>query len=110
MNALRTPALWDHLSRSVLDRDLEGSGSEILADLAERGGLCADLATECADLPAMTSFRRISASSRKRSVLDVLQSFDLEFVLEPDRIRILPPEQARAVWTEWLAEPGKKRP
>jgi len=110
MNALRTPALWDHLSRSVLDRDLEGSGAEILADLAERGGLCADLATECTELPALTGFRRISASSRKRSVLDVLQSFDVEFVLEPDRVRVLTPEQARVVWREWLAEQGKKRP
>ncbi|HVE42586.1 MAG TPA: HEAT repeat domain-containing protein [Planctomycetota bacterium] len=110
MNALRTPALWDHLSRSVLDRDLEGSGSEILGDLAERGGLCADLATECAELPVLTAFRRISASSRKRSVLDVLQSFDVEFVLESDRIRVLPREQARAIWQEWLAEQAKKRP
>jgi len=110
MNALRTPALWDHLSRTVLDRDLEGSGSEILSDLAERGGMCADLATECADLPSMTSFRRISASSRKRSVIDVLQSLGVEFVLESDRIRVLTPEQARALWAEWLAEQAKKRP
>ena len=72
--------------------------------------MCADLATECADLPAMTSFRRISAASRKRSVLDVLQSLGVEFVLEPDRIRVLSPEQARAFWTEWLAEQAKKRP
>jgi hypothetical protein len=110
MNALRTPALWDHLSRSVLDRDLEGSGSEVLADVAERGGMCLELAAECAELPAMTTFRRISAASRKRSVLDVLQSFDVEFVLEPDRVRVLPPEQARALWTEWLFEQARKRP
>jgi HEAT repeat protein len=110
MNALRTPALWDHLRRTPIESDLEGSGAEILSELAERGGMCADLAPECAEQPALASFRRIAAASRKRSILEALHTFDVQFVLEPDRIRVLTSDQARAFWSEWLAEQGKKRP
>lgn len=107
MNALRQPAIWDHLSRAVVEKDVEGSGTEILVELAERAATCADVAPE-ARHPSLSAFRRIHAASRKRSVLEVLTSLDVDFVLESDRIRILSPEQAAAFWTEWLAEARKK--
>jgi len=109
MNALRQPAIWDHLGKSVLDKDVEGSGAEVLVDLSERAVMCADIGQEVADLPALTSFRRIFAAARKRSVLEVLNSLDVNFVLESDRIVILTPDQAKAFWAEWLAELRKKR-
>jgi HEAT repeat protein len=107
MNALRQPAIWDHLSRAVIEKDVQGSGTEILVELAERAVTCADVAPE-AHQPSLGAFRRIHAAARKRSVLDVLVSLDVDFVLESDRIRILSPEQAAAFWTEWLAENRKK--
>jgi HEAT repeat protein len=109
MNALRQPAIWDHLSRAVIDKDVEGTGTEILVELAERAVTCADVSPD-AHQPSLSAFRRIHAASRKRSVLEVLISLEVDFVLESDRIRILSPEQASAFWVEWLAETRKKQP
>lgn len=109
MNALRQPALWDHLGRAMLEKDVEGSGAEILVDLAERAVMCAEIPSEVADHPSLTAFRRIFLSARRRSVLEVLSSLDLDFVVESDRIRILTADQARTFWTEWLSEIRKKR-
>jgi len=107
MNALRQPAIWDHLSKAVVEKDVEGTGTEILVELSERAVTCADVAAE-ARQPSLGAFRRVFAASRRRSVLEVLISLDVDFVLESDRIRILSPEQAAAFWTEWLAENRKK--
>lgn len=107
LNAVRTPALWDHLNRTLLDRDVEGTATEIVMDLGERAVMCPEVSPECGDLPSMQPFRRIHAATRRRTVLEVLTSLDASFVLDSDRLRILTPEQAQAFWTEWLA--GSKR-
>jgi HEAT repeat protein len=109
LNALRTPALWDHLNRTVLDRDIEGTATELVMDLGERAVLCPEVSPECSDLPSLQPFRRIHATARRRTVLEALSSLDAPFVLDSDRLRILTPEQARAFWVEWLAEFQKKR-
>lgn len=109
LNAVRTPALWDHLSRTLLEKDVEGSSAEIVMDLGERAVMCPELTPECGDLPALQPFRRIHATSRRRTVLEALLSLDAPFVLDSDRLRILTPEQATAFWSEWLAESRKKR-
>jgi HEAT repeat protein len=109
MNALRQPALWDHLGRAAVEKDVDGSGTEVLVELAERVAMCAEIMPEAADRPGMLTFRRVHAASRKRSVLEILTSLDVDFVLESDRIRILSPDQAKSFWTEWLAESRKKR-
>jgi HEAT repeat protein len=109
LNALRTPAIWDHLSLKVLDRDVEGSATEIVMDLGERAVMCPEVSPEYSDLPSSPPFRRLFGSSRRRSVLEALNSLGVPFVLDSDRLRILTPEQARAFWTEWLASLPKKR-
>jgi HEAT repeat protein len=109
LNALRTPALWAHLSRTVLDRDVEGTATEIVMDLGERAVLCPEVTPECSEVPSLQPFRRLFASSRRRSVLEALNSLDAPFVLDSDRLRILTPDQAKAFWTEWLASSQKKR-
>lgn len=108
LNAIRTPALWDHLGRTALDRDVDGTASEIVMDLGERAVLCPEVGSECSDLPSLRVFRRFNGGSRRRTVLEVLQSLQVDFVLDSDRLRILTPEQARAFWTAWLADPTKK--
>jgi HEAT repeat protein len=108
LNALRTPALWDHLSRTLLDRDVEGTATEIVMDLGERAVLCPEVSPECGDLPSLQPFRRVFATARRRSVLEALTSLDASFVLDSDRLRILTPDQARAFWMEWLASQKKR--
>ncbi|HLY08002.1 MAG TPA: HEAT repeat domain-containing protein [Planctomycetota bacterium] len=109
LNALRTPAIWDHLSRTFLDKDVEGTATEIVIDLGERAVMCPEVSPECSDLPSLQPFRRLFAATRRRSVLEALTSLDAPFVLDSDRLRILTPEQARAFWTEWLAASQKRR-
>jgi len=108
LNALRTPALWDHLGRTLLDRDVEGTATEIVMDLGERAVLCPEVSPECGDLPSLQPFRRLFATARRRSVLEALSSLDASFVLDSDRLRILTPDQARAFWMEWLASQKKR--
>lgn len=110
LNALRTPAIWEHLSRTMLDKDVEGSATEIVMDLGERAVMCPEVSPECSDLPLLQPFRRLYAAPRRRSVLEALVSLDAPFVLDADRLRILTPEQARAFWSEWLAAVHKKTP
>lgn len=112
LNRLRRPVDWDHLSKTWLEKDLEGTGQELLQGLAERAVRLLDLDAECAlesqgilDTPtkrALAPFRRIFAVARKRSVLEVLDSLGIDFVLESDRIRVLPPAQAASFWVDWL--------
>lgn len=109
MNAVRQPTVWDHLSKTFVDKDVEGTGQEILVTVGERIYLCPEIPPECAELPEMKAFRRIHASSRKRSVLEILNSFDLDYILESDRIRIVPRAQAAAFWSDWMAEARKKK-
>ncbi len=108
LNALRTPALWDHLGRTAIDRDVDGTAAEIIMDLGERAVLCPEVGAECMDLPELQVFHRFHGASRRRTVLEVLQTLQVPFVLDSDRLRILTPEQARAFWAAWLADPLKK--
>jgi HEAT repeat protein len=110
LNALRTPAIWEHLSRTMLDKDVEGTATEIVMDLGERAVMCPEVSAECSDLPLLQPFRRMFVAPRRRSVLEALTSLDAPFVLDADRLRILTPEQARAFWSEWLAGLRKKQP
>jgi hypothetical protein len=107
-NVLRNPAICEHLNRSLLDKDVDGSVAEVLLAAAEQAGMCAELTTEAAALPRLTAFRRIHATSRKRSVLELLRLLDVDFVLDPGIIKILSPEQAKKFWADWRAEHPKK--
>src|SRR6185436_12949188 len=49
LNAVRTPAIWDHLNRTLLDRDVEGTPTEIVMDLGERAVMCPEVAPEVGD-------------------------------------------------------------
>jgi len=109
LNALRTPALWEHLNRTLLEQDVEGTAAEIVMDLGERAVMCPEVSPECGELPVLQPFRRLFATARRRSVLEALNSLDAPFVLDSDRLRILTPDQARAFWMEWLATSQKKR-
>ena len=109
LNVFRSPAICEHLNRSAVEKDLEGTGSEILVAAAEQAAMCAEISAESAELPAMQAFRRIHAASRKRSMLELLRLVEIDYVLEPGIIRILTPQQSREFWTAWLAESQKKK-
>lgn len=108
LNAVRTPALWDHLNRTLLDHDIDGSTTEIIMDLGERAVMCPEVSPGYADGLSGSDFRRIHVGARRRSVLEALTLLGVPFVLDSDRLRILTPEQARAFWAEWLADSRKK--
>ena len=107
-NALRNPAICEHLNRALVERNAEGSGLEIVTAAAELAGMCAEVTPEAAALPVMLAFRRFDSGPRKRSVFELLRLLDVDYVFEPGIIRILTPEQAKAFWAEWLAASRKK--
>ena len=109
LNVFRSPAICEHLNRTPVEKDLEGTAGEILVAAGEQAAMCAEISAESAQLPAMNAFRRIHTASRKRSVLEVLRLFDIDYVLEPGIIRILTPEQSKAFWAQWQAEFRKKK-
>ncbi len=102
LNAMRNPAVWDHLKRTPLDRDLDGTLGEVLEELAVHAVSCVEVEGEGPG--ALESFRRVHAESRRRSTLEVLLALDVPFVLENDRIRIFSPAEARRFWNAWLLE------
>jgi HEAT repeat protein len=108
LNMVRSRAICEHLTRTLVEKDLEGTGAEIILAAAEQAGMCADISIEGARLPAMTAFRRVHSAWRKRSILEVLRLFDVDYVLEPGVIRILAPEQAKSFWTGWWAEQPRR--
>lgn len=110
LNAVRTPALWDHLNRTALEHDLDGTPMELVMDLGERAVMCPEPTPEAAQLLGALPFRHLYTGTRRRSVLETLTLLGVPFVLDSDRLRILTPEQAKAFWTEWLAESRKKQP
>jgi len=108
LNVLRNPSICEHLNRTFIEKDVHGTGVEILLAAAEQAGMCAEISPEAAALPALAGFRRIHSPSRKRSVLELIRLFDVNYVLEPGIVRILEPGQAKTFWAGWLAEQPKK--
>lgn len=102
LNAMRNPAVWDHLKRTSLDRDLDGMLGEVLEELAVHAVSCVEVEGEGPG--GLDRFRRVHAESRRRSTLEVLLALDVPFVLENDRIRIFSPAEARRFWNTWLLE------
>lgn len=102
LNAVRTPGLWDHLRRTVVDRRLEGRGLDLVHRVAEEALLCAEVGPVAEKLPALQSFHRVHADARRRSALDVLRSLDVEFVLDEGRLLVLDPVEAHHFWSAWL--------
>lgn len=113
LNALRRPADWRRLRSRVVT--LNGSGqSELGQALARAAELPMESSAVSRQEEVMWSIAAHTASKREGhvSVIDALEDLRVlnqaEYVLEPDRIRILPRAQALDFWKSWWAEENRK--
>jgi HEAT repeat protein len=96
LNAIRKPDAWRRLRDATLPRDLEGMPQEVLAAIARQAGLPLEGSV---DSPR---FVRVRSRNGLTSLLDALESAtEGAFVLESDRIRILPGSDVRRFWKAW---------
>jgi HEAT repeat protein len=107
LNALQRPALWDHLRRTQMEGDVEGTGREIIEKLAAKAALRVEMPPAGtlgpAEFQALSVFRRFHSRGERRPVLEILNSLGIEFLLESEKIRVLPTLQARRYWGTWLS-------
>ncbi len=101
LNALRRPALWDHLRKTLVDGEVEGTGRDILKQLATKAAMKLDL--QAPGGVELSAFRRFHARGEKRSIIEILNALGVEFILESDQIRVLPTLEARQFWATWLS-------
>jgi HEAT repeat protein len=115
LNALRTPEPWKRLSSIRAGKELRGFWMrEQAGRLCERGGLKLD-ETE-AGFPEDTDWNSDSGPGRPTipEALNSLLGFGTpipryEFVLEADRVRVLPHDEALRFWQAWWEEEERKR-
>lgn len=108
LNVFRRPATWDHLRKSPVDADLEGSGREILAQIAAKALMKLEIAPEASFAPSeleiLGGFRRFRAGTDRSSLADVLRLLGLEILLDSDTLRVVPRAEARRFWSAWLSK------
>lgn len=92
LNAVRRPEAWKKLAGIHFDPPLEFWDSRGLQNFAERCGLKLD---PHPDYAGMASLNLYGA----RNAIEVLQYS--EFILEEDRLRLLPRSQALKFWRAW---------
>ncbi|MBI3858135.1 MAG: HEAT repeat domain-containing protein, partial [Planctomycetes bacterium] len=119
LNALRQPRLWQQLSSRRINIDGGALKSEYLEILEKEAGLPFEGAKEltareegCILWSARLDPIRQDPSWRRITVLEgveMLASPNYAFVLEADRIRLLPPAEALKFWTDWWEQEGKKK-
>jgi hypothetical protein len=106
LNPFRRPATWDHLKKTPVESDLEGTGREILEAIGGRALMKVviphDASLSDSELEILSRFRRIHVRADRHSLADVLVHLGLEFLLDSETIRILPRSEARRFWATWL--------
>lgn len=107
LNGVRRPEAWSRLESVRIRGPLEGTVADLRARMVKEAGL----PIEWPDLAPAE--RRELAGDRETIVLvDYLRYLVdgwPEIVLESDRIRLLPPEEAERFWREWWAAEEKKK-
>jgi hypothetical protein len=90
-----------------MEGDLEGTAREILTILAAKAVLRIEFPPAetfgARDSLLLSNFHRYHGRGEKRPALEILNDLGIEFLLEPERIRILPTLQARQYWATWLS-------
>lgn len=114
LNALRRPDAWRRLSSTSVEGSQRGSKREIIERLAERADTRVTWPSD-SSMEELLSLAERRVIQNWRNSLTLLNGMKLvlgwrhEIVLEPDRIRILPREEALTFWRAWWAKQQEKR-
>jgi len=111
LNAIRTPEEWAKLTDLPVGEDLRGTRRDVLERLAMKAGKTLEwsLVGECRG-PDLAVF--CTVQGRRKSVAEALREplpTGVEFVVEKDRIRVIPREKASDFWKAWRDERGRSR-
>jgi len=114
LNGVRRPDVWKRLHETRLTEDWEGSWMELLERLARAAGLALQVPPPDSDFQKGWRSQRQEIFSRggRTTLADVLQELlpgILQPVLEPDRLILLPYEEAEAFWRKWAEEREKSK-
>jgi hypothetical protein len=108
MNALRQPDLWRRLAKTPLPGKLHGRMRDLLAEVARRVGLCVEIpdALGCLIESDLSCERKLDPE-RCHTLQDALDDLGQGighacFIMESDRIRVLPRGEAWRFWKDWL--------
>lgn len=106
LNAIRRPDAWKTWSAKPLGRQLRGPRRAILEALAKEAGVTLEIGG--GKDPEMASWLVGGLDVRGTNLLRALERVfargTAEFVLEPDRLRILPHDEAVTLWRAWAKE------
>jgi hypothetical protein len=104
LNALRQPEAWARLGRKPLGRNVGGEDKQVV-DLLREAGIAVEVSREQERMKDPYQGRTVWGGWA--SALEGLMTGRYEFILEPDRIRILTRWEAQEYWERW--EQGQKR-
>ncbi|MBI3858309.1 MAG: HEAT repeat domain-containing protein [Planctomycetes bacterium] len=113
LNALRQAKVWEGLLKTPLKAPAAGMPKEILTALARQAGLELDLPERLSREEDWWTldYRRIHGSPDRKSLLAALEEalpLGYVFILEPDRIRLVPRDPALQFWNDWWSAREKK--
>ncbi|MCI0657722.1 MAG: HEAT repeat domain-containing protein [Acidobacteria bacterium] len=118
LHAIRQPELWGRLGRIAMSRVLEGTFHELAEGLGREAGLPLVIPAKVKGsstntIPCRYPDQHWRRRGQEASVLKGLEMFmdhgQCEMILEPDRIRILPREEALGFRLAWRREEEKKQ-
>jgi HEAT repeat protein len=111
LNGIRRPDVWMRLRSIRIRTGLQGPWKELLARIAREVGLPLEF-TPAAAPEWAEAVRRVPRLPGGVTALELfldLVGGDRVFILEPDRIRILPVKDAHAFWRVWLEEQATRK-
>jgi HEAT repeat protein len=109
LNALRCPEEWKRLEADSRNGYRDGIDKELVEEVAAQAKLTVEWPSGLSEIDRRHLAAKRVADMWKwdeplsiRDVLEVLLPRDLELVLEPGRLRIVPHDAAREFWRDWL--------
>jgi hypothetical protein len=115
LNAIRAPEAWDRLVKGRLAEDWEGTRPQLLERVAREAGLRPELPPvkslgEDLWTAQWVRIRSRGGSATLLEALDRVMDFrPFDVIVEADRLRILPREEARQTWKTWWEKESSDR-
>lgn len=116
LNALRQPDLWRRLAEKKISGDPLGPRRGVFEAVAKQAGLEVAWPSSAKEDPWMSRFWSVWRPDRAtivdamRGMIDSLHaSSQFVAVFEPDRIEVLPRDEALKFWREWWSHQDRKK-
>jgi HEAT repeat protein len=113
LNEFRQPSVWQALRQKTLRRNLEGWGPRIEELLAPEVGMPLEISVQGRQVLENGEWDRSISCEEGRptlaTVLEYMRFSGCEYIVEPDRIRVVPHAEALVFWREWWKNQQEKK-